>query len=111
MINCNKFKLHIVGSLLALCGIISAHADEGATVVTRTLVTEPGQGLTPIYNLINSAKKSIDMTMYELTDTTAENLLVQAAASGVTVRVILDQDNEKAHNQAAYTLLSAHGVQ
>jgi cardiolipin synthase len=111
MINRNKFKLHIIGSLLALCGMVSAHADEGATVVTRTLVTEPGQGLTPIYNLINSAKKSIDMTMYELTDTTAENLLVQAAASGVTVRVILDQDNEKAHNQAAYTLLSAHGVQ
>jgi phosphatidylserine/phosphatidylglycerophosphate/cardiolipin synthase-like enzyme len=28
----------------------------------------------------------------------------------VKVRVILDQDNEKSHNQAAYTLLSAHGV-
>jgi cardiolipin synthase len=37
--------------------------------------------------------------------------LVQAAANGVTVRVILDQDNEKAHNQPAYTLLTAHGVQ
>jgi cardiolipin synthase len=111
MINRNKFRLHMLGSLLAFCGIIPAHAGEEAATVTRTLVTEPGQGLTPIYNLINSAKKTIDMTMYELTDTTAENLLVQAAANGVTVRVILDQDNEKASNQAAYTLLSAHGVQ
>jgi len=111
MFNRNKFKQYALVTLLATFGVISAQAAEEATTVTRTLVTEPSQGLTPIYNLINSAKKSIDMTMYELTDTTAENLLVQAAANGVTVRVILDQDNEKASNQAAYTLLSAHGVQ
>jgi phosphatidylserine/phosphatidylglycerophosphate/cardiolipin synthase-like enzyme len=61
--------------------------------------------------LINSAKKTIDMTMYELTDATAEGLLVQAATNGVTVRVILDQDNEKSNNQAAYTYLGEHGVQ
>lgn len=76
-----------------------------------TLVTEPDQGLTPIYDLISSAKSTLDMTMYELTDTLAEQLLAQAAASGVTVRVILDQNLEKNNNTAAYNYLSAHGVQ
>jgi phosphatidylserine/phosphatidylglycerophosphate/cardiolipin synthase-like enzyme len=96
---------------IALFACAPAFAAETEATVTRTLVTEPSQGLTPIYNLINSAKKTIDMTMYELTDTTAENLLVQAATNGVTVRVILDQDNEKASNTPAYNLLTAHGVQ
>ena len=108
-----SMNLAIGLALLALATTGAAYAQEtvAAATVTRTLITEPGQGLTPIYNLINSARKTIDMTMYELTDTTAENLLVQAAANGVAVRVILDQDNEKSHNQAAFTLLSTHGVQ
>ena len=46
---------------------------------TYTLVTEPDQGLTAIYNLISSAKKSIDMTMYELTDITVTSSLAKAA--------------------------------
>jgi cardiolipin synthase len=96
---------------LGLLAAAPVFAAETETTITRTLVTEPGQGLTPIYNLINSATKTIDMTMYELTDTTAENLLIQAATAGVTVRVILDQDNEKSSNTAAYNLLGAHGVQ
>src|SRR5579872_2116816 len=37
---------------------------------TYTLLTEPDEGLTSIYNLISSARKTIDMTMYELSDTT-----------------------------------------
>src|ERR1700684_258057 len=82
-----------------------------AAAYTYTLVTEPTQGLTPIYSIITSAKKTIDMTMYEITDTQAEQLLAQAAAAGVTVRVILDQNLEKSNNQAAYTYLSQNGVQ
>lgn len=78
--------------------------------VTYTLITEPAQGLTPIYDLISSAKKSIDMTMYELSDTTVTSLFAKAAASGVTVRVILDQNNEKANNLTAYNYLSANKV-
>jgi phosphatidylserine/phosphatidylglycerophosphate/cardiolipin synthase-like enzyme len=74
------------------------------------LLTEPDQGLTTIYNLISSAKKSIDMTMYELSDTTVTSLFAKAAASGVTVRVILDQNNEKANNLTAYDYLTANKV-
>jgi phosphatidylserine/phosphatidylglycerophosphate/cardiolipin synthase-like enzyme len=79
-------------------------------IATYTLLTEPDQGLTAIYNLISSAKVSIDMTMYELSDTTVTSMLATAAASGVTVRVILDQNNEKANNTAAYNYLTAHNA-
>jgi uncharacterized protein (TIGR03437 family) len=93
--------------LLALTGcLVSALGAQ-----SYTLVTEPDQGLTAIYNLISSAKSSLDMTMYELTDTQAEQYLAQAASSGVTVRVILDQNLEKSSNTPAYNYLSAHGVQ
>ena len=77
----------------------------------QTLITEPDQGLTTIYNLIQSAKKTIDMTMYELVDTQAQMLLDQAAANGVKVRVILDQNLERSSNQAAFDDLQSHGVQ
>jgi phosphatidylserine/phosphatidylglycerophosphate/cardiolipin synthase-like enzyme len=74
------------------------------------LITAPEQGYQPIYDFINSAKKSLDMTMYELTDTTAEQDLGQDAQRGVDVRVILDGHLEKSHNQTAFSYLSGHGV-
>ncbi|HTA63929.1 MAG TPA: phospholipase D-like domain-containing protein [Xanthomonadaceae bacterium] len=81
-----------------------------ATTPTYTLVTEPSQGLTSIYNLITSAKKTIDMTMYELSDTTVTKLLAQEVTEGVKVRVILDQNLEKSNNTTAYNYLNSHGV-
>ena len=77
---------------------------------TQTLVIEPDQGFTSIYNLISAAKSTIDMTMYELQDTTAQNLLCTAASNGVTVRVILDVNDEKSNNTAAYDQLKDCGV-
>ena len=77
---------------------------------TQSLVIEPDQGLTPIYNLLNSAKNTIDMTMYELIDTQAQQILAQQAAKGVAVRVILDQALEKSRNMPVYTFLNANGV-
>jgi cardiolipin synthase len=88
----------------------SAAGGTGST--GPTLVTEPAQGLQPVYNYIGSATKSIDMTMYALQDTTAETALANEASKGVKVRVILDgSSNEKSNNTAAYNYLSAHGVQ
>jgi cardiolipin synthase len=78
---------------------------------TYTLLTEPDQGLQPIYDLLSSAKTSIDMTMYELSDTQVTTILTTAASNGLTVRVILDQNNEKANNTAAYNTLAAGKVQ
>jgi cardiolipin synthase A/B len=81
-----------------------------ATTAAYTLVTEPDQGLTAIYNLIASAKKSIDMTMYELTDSTVISALGKAAAAGLAVRVILDQNDEKTANTPAYNTLMENKV-
>jgi phosphatidylserine/phosphatidylglycerophosphate/cardiolipin synthase-like enzyme len=78
--------------------------------VTYTLLTEPDQGLQPIYDLLSSATKSIDITIYELSDTTVTGLLTSAAAKGIAVRVILDQNNEKANNTIAYNTLTAGKV-
>ena len=74
------------------------------------LVTEPDQGYQPVYQFITSARQSVDMTMYELDDTTAEQDLAADAARGVQVRVILDRNLEQSRNQAAFTFLSQHGV-
>jgi phosphatidylserine/phosphatidylglycerophosphate/cardiolipin synthase-like enzyme len=77
-----------------------------AAPTTYTLITEPGDDLTPIYNFIATAKTSIDMTMYELTDITVTDALAKAAAAGVKVRVILNQSgSEKKTNTPAYTYL------
>lgn len=62
-----------------------------------------------IYRFIDSAHSSINMTMYELSDTTAVNDLIARKKAGVDVRVILDQA-EKSTNQAAYGTLTAAGI-
>jgi cardiolipin synthase len=78
-----------------------------ATPDGPTLITEPDQGMKPVYDFISSAKHKLDMTMYELNDPMATNLLVTAAKNGVAVRVILDQNLEMKDNTAAYDALSA----
>jgi len=75
-----------------------------------TLYTEPTTGLAPVYGLITSAQRTVDLTMYELVDQTTEDDLAADAARGVTVRVILDHQREGSRNRAAYQYLSAHGV-
>ena len=62
-----------------------------------------------IYSFINSATTTLDMTMYELNDTTAINDLIAREQAGVKVRVILDQANQST-NQTAYNDLTAAGV-
>ncbi|AOR32825.1 cardiolipin synthase [Streptomyces fodineus] len=62
-----------------------------------------------IYDFIDSAASTLDMTMYELEDTTAVNDLIALKNKGVTVRVILDRQHKTANN-AAYTSLTNAGV-
>lgn len=75
-----------------------------------SLLTEPEQGAAPIYALLRSAQRSIDLTMYELVDPLAQHALEEAAGRGVAVRVILDANREKAANKPARDSLTAHGV-
>jgi phosphatidylserine/phosphatidylglycerophosphate/cardiolipin synthase-like enzyme len=74
------------------------------------VLTEPQAGIGPIYQLITGARSSVDLTMYELADPTAEAGLAADTARGVDVRVILDQHLEKSRNLDAYDYLAAHGV-
>ncbi|MEU9441922.1 phospholipase D-like domain-containing protein [Streptomyces sp. NPDC048304] len=62
-----------------------------------------------IYDFVNSATSTLDMTMYELEDTTAVNDLIALKNKGVTVRVILDRQHQSADN-SAYTSLKNAGV-
>ncbi len=74
------------------------------------MLTEPADGIEPIYQLITEARSSVDLTMYELADPVAEADLAADAARGVDVRVLLDQHLEKSANSAAYDYLAGHGV-
>jgi PLD-like domain/Abnormal spindle-like microcephaly-assoc'd, ASPM-SPD-2-Hydin len=68
---------------------------------------ETDLSVTPLYTLINSAQKTIDMTMYALEDTKFSGDLVAACNRNVKVRVILDQNDEKSGNTPAYNQLNA----
>ncbi len=87
---------------------ISLTGTGSTAAVTRTLYTFPesDNSVTPLYALVNNAQKTIDMTMYELVDTTFSADLVAACKRGVIVRVILDQNLEKSSNTAAYNQLN-----
>jgi cardiolipin synthase A/B len=74
------------------------------------VLTEPQAGIGPIYKLITGARRSVDLTMYELRDPTAEADLAADAARGVDVRVILDRNLEQSRNTGAYDYLAAHRV-
>jgi hypothetical protein len=76
---------------------------------TYSLLILPDQGESAIYNFISSATHSINVTMYELRDTTVVNDLVAREKAGVTVRVILDRQQTSV-NGAAFSALQAGGV-
>lgn len=80
-----------------------------AAASAYSLVVLPDQGESAIYNFINSAKTSVDVTMYELRDTTVTGDLVAKEKAGVKVRVILDR-KQTSVNGAAYSALQSGGV-
>jgi phosphatidylserine/phosphatidylglycerophosphate/cardiolipin synthase-like enzyme len=76
-----------------------------------SLLVEPQAGMTPLYDFMSSARQSLDMTMYELSDPTAEQILIADHKRGVRVRVLLDHDYTGGSvNQAAFATLSSAGV-
>jgi phosphatidylserine/phosphatidylglycerophosphate/cardiolipin synthase-like enzyme len=77
----------------------------------HTLLVFPGSHQ-PIYDFVNAARHSIELTMYELDDTTMQADLVAAAQRGVQVRVILDGrvGPGSKYYQPGYDQLKAGGV-
>ncbi len=112
-------KMHHLLVVSAAAGMIAAGAvattagaaptAHQAAASTYSLNVLPDQGESAIYNFIETAKTSIDVTMYELRDTTVTGDLVAKQKAGVKVRVILDA-KQTSVNGAAYSALQAGGV-
>jgi phosphatidylserine/phosphatidylglycerophosphate/cardiolipin synthase-like enzyme len=92
------------GALTLTAAVAPAYAASYTAFAFSLSSSEPA-----IYNFINSATSSLDMTMYELEDTTAVNDLVALKGKGVAVRVILDRA-QKSANTTAYNALTKAGV-
>jgi cardiolipin synthase A/B len=113
----------IVLSVALLATAVSGCSAAQPTVPTMpeppkralALVVEPQAGYQPVYDFISGARRSLDMTMYQLADTKAQDALKAAAKRGVKVRVLLDSDTQSGGNstmnQAAYSDLTTSGVE
>ncbi|RNI17946.1 phospholipase D-like domain-containing protein [Flexivirga caeni] len=73
------------------------------------LVALPDQGENSIYDFVESARKSIDITIYELRDPILVNDLVAKEKAGVNVRVIFDGQHSWVDGPA-YTALQNAGA-
>jgi cardiolipin synthase A/B len=110
---CQRLSLLLLGVGLALLIPVSggAVARTASTKTPLTLITEPDQTYAPIYKLLASPKHSLDLTMYELRDPKAEQILAADAKRGVKVRVLLDKDFVgKSENSAVFHYLASHHV-
>jgi cardiolipin synthase A/B len=103
--------------LLTICGCAApattTTAESSSATEGLSLITEPGPGDRPFIALIDSARHSVEMTMYELTDQRVEQALAAAAARSVHVTVLLDHGqygDGRPLNDAAYRYLATHGV-
>ncbi|MGW3285008.1 phospholipase D-like domain-containing protein [Streptomyces sp. NPDC001002] len=95
-------------ALAAGAAVLATSVPANAASYTAFAFSQSGSQPT-IYDFINSATSSLDMTMYELEDTTAVNDLIALKNKGVTVRVVLDRAHQSA-NSSAYTALTNAGV-
>ena len=115
--------LSIVALALCGCSIPAATSTSTGTTVRSgdttvrseglALITEPGPGDGPFVALIDSARRSIRVTIYELSDRRVERALTAAAGRGVDVAVLLDHGrfgSGRALNDDAYRYLATHGI-
>jgi hypothetical protein len=111
----STFRVTIATALLVGLTVLPATIS-AATVARDTSPiinawTEPASGYGFLDAAIDAAHHSIDMSMYELSDSTIEQDLIARAKAGVDVRVLLNADYEgTTHNAAAYALLRTSKV-
>jgi phosphatidylserine/phosphatidylglycerophosphate/cardiolipin synthase-like enzyme len=80
---------------------------------TFTLITEPAEGTAPVLSMINNAKSSVDLVMYEFQDKQIADALIADQKRGVAVRVLVDQGyfgKEEKINEPSYAYLASSGV-
>jgi phosphatidylserine/phosphatidylglycerophosphate/cardiolipin synthase-like enzyme len=95
-------------ALAAGAAVVATAVPADAASYSAFAFSQSG-GQTTIYDFVDSATSTLDMTMYELEDTTAVNDLIALEKKGVTVRVVLDRAHQSANN-SAYTSLKNAGV-
>ncbi len=74
------------------------------------LHVEPDDGIAPVSAAIDGAGKSLDVTVYLLSDNTVVNKLIAAKKRGVAVRVILEQSPMADSNATVFQQLQSAGV-
>jgi phosphatidylserine/phosphatidylglycerophosphate/cardiolipin synthase-like enzyme len=105
-------SLRWLSAVLLLSLLLLPLAAQAAPKPALTLITEPDQGYAPIYKLLAAPRHSLDLTMYELVDSKAEQILAADAKRGIRVRVLLDKEFSGAReNQDAFSYLSSHKIQ
>ncbi|MGD0982474.1 MAG: phospholipase D-like domain-containing protein [Acidimicrobiales bacterium] len=107
--------LTLVTAAGAVVPALAGHARARAGPDLVAVIVEPSRlgsttGMTPVYDFVLSARKSVDMTMYELVDPTMVSDLVADQRRHVKVRVILDTNREASRNGPAFQALRAGGV-
>jgi cardiolipin synthase A/B len=102
----------LVSSIAPLIGVADSSAQSFASASTVSGVwVEPTDGYGFLDTAIGSARRSIDLSMYEISDPTIERMLVTRAKAGVDVRVILNSAYDgRSENSAAASVLSAGSV-
>ncbi|MGO8872280.1 MAG: phospholipase D-like domain-containing protein [Acidimicrobiales bacterium] len=102
------------GAVPAGPGVITSTpmpAPNGPSAGALRTVVEPGEADRSVAALIAGARRTIDLTMYELDDPLIQSLLVGAHDRGVAVRILLDRaDAGSSVNRAAFGQLQAAGV-
>lgn len=86
----------------------TASCPAGQGIQEAQLFVEPTAGEKPVVDAIKSAKQSIDLEMYLLTDSSTIHALEDAAHAGIQVRVMLEPNN---HPDKTLAELNAAGVQ
>ena len=84
-----------------------------ATTWQLSLITEPNQGVAPVLDAVQHARRAVDVVMYELEDTRFEAALAADERRGVHVRGRLDggyYGEGSSQNQAAYAYLKSRRV-
>lgn len=94
------------------------HHQDAPTPTTsvHTLIVEPDDGRIAVLNLLNAAKKTIDLTIYEISDPQIMSALIAAQKRGVTVRIIYDwfsfpTDTQQREILPVIQQLTAGGIQ
>jgi cardiolipin synthase A/B len=82
---------------------------------THTLIVQPDDGRTLVLNVLDAAKSSIDMTIYEISDPQIMSALQSAQKRGVAVRILynwysFDTDTQQREILPAIQQLSNAGI-